>query len=83
MLQLNHFIDLVMTPEILELAITKRYLVKLVSHRWQAIQLEPPQPKQELSVGVALDRPLEPLQEDFEAFVDSGVSSPENAAYYS
>jgi hypothetical protein len=31
-LQLNHFIDLVMTPEILELATTKGYLGKLVSH---------------------------------------------------
>ena len=80
---LNHFTDLVMTPEILELATTKRYLGKLVLHEWQAIQQELPQPKQERSVGVALDLLLEPLQEDFEAFVDSGVSSLENAAYCS
>ena len=80
---LNHFTDLVMTLETLELATTKRYLGKLVSHEWQAIQQELPQPKQERSVGVALDRLLEPLQEDFEAFVASEVSSPGNAAYYS
>ena len=80
---LNHFTDLVMTPEILEPAITKRYPEKQVSHEYQVIQQEPPQPKQERFVGVALDRLLEPLQEDFEAFAASGVSSPENAAYCS